>query len=98
MKKTNNTINTQNNAKATSKDIVSYAIAGYQDLLNDTAEVVEAKEALTKEKVILEKRIDILHDRLAKVAENFLTEQVQAVIYETHQQEDFREAIEATWS
>ena len=98
MEKTNNTINTQNNAKETSKDFVSYVIAGYGKLLNDTAEVVKAKEALTKEKNILEKRIDILHTRLAKVAKNFLTEQVQDVIYETHQQEAFRERIESNYS
>ena len=45
------------------------------------------QEELTKANDILEKRIDILHNRLTKVAENFLTEQVQDVIYETHQQE-----------
>lgn len=56
------------------------------------------QEELTKANDILEKRIDILHTRLAKVAENFLQEQVQDVIYETHQQEDFREAIEATYA
>ena len=54
----------------------------------------EAKEALTKENNILEKRIDILHNRLAKVAEHFLTEQVQDVIYKTHQNEVFRERLE----
>ena len=98
MEKTNNTINTQNNANETSKDFVSYVIAGYGNLLNDTAKVVEAKEALTKENNILEKRIDILHTRLAKVAEHFLTEQVQDVIYKTHQQEDFREKIESNYA
>lgn len=56
------------------------------------------QEELTKANDILEKRIDILHTRLAKVAEHFLTEQVQDVIYETHKQEDFREAIEATYA
>lgn len=98
MEKTNNTINTQNNANETSKDFVSYVIAGYGNLLNDTAEVVKAKEALTKENNILEKRIDILHTRLAEVAKNFLYEQVQDVIYETHQQEAYREKIEANYS
>ncbi len=98
MEKTNNTINTQNNANETSKDFVSCAIAGYENLLNDTAEVVKAKEELTKANYILEKRIDILHNRLAKVAENFLQEQVQDVIYETHQQEAFREKIEANYA
>ena len=98
MEKTNNTINTQNNANETSKDFVSYAITGYEKLLNDTAEVVKAKEELTKANYILEKRIDILHNRLAKVAENFLQEQVQDVIYKTHQQEAFRETIESNYA
>ena len=98
MEKTNNTINTQNNANETSKDFVSYVIAGYENLLNDTTEVVKAKEELTKANYILEKRIDILHNRLAKVAENFLQEQVQDVIYKTHQQEAFRETIESNYA
>lgn len=98
MEKTNNTINTQNNANETSKDFVSHVIAGYGNLLNDTAEVVKAKEELTKANDILEKRIDILHNRLAKVAENFLQEQVQDVIYKTHQQEAFRETIESNYA
>lgn len=98
MEKTNNTINTQNNANETSKDFVSCAIAGYENLLNDTAEVVKAKEELTKANYILEKRIDILHNRLAKVAENFLQEQVQDVIYKTHQQEEFRETVESNYA
>lgn len=98
MEKTNNTINTQNNANETSKDFVSYAITGYENLLNDTTEVVKAKEELTKANYILEKRIDILHNRLAKVAENFLQEQVQDVIYKTHQQEEFRETIESNYA
>lgn len=49
------------------------------------------QEELTKEN-------DILHNRLAEVATNFLTEQVQDVIYETHQQEAFRETIEANYA
>ena len=56
------------------------------------------QEELTKANDILEKRIDILHNRLAKVAENFLQEQVQNVIYETHQQEAFRETIESNYA
>ena len=56
------------------------------------------QEELTKANDILEKRIDILHNRLAKVAENFLQEQVQDVIYETHQQEDFRETVESNYA
>ena len=98
MEKTNNTINTQNNANETSKDFVSYAITGYENLLNDTTELVKAKEELTKANDILEKRIDILHNRLTKVAENFLQEQVQDVIYKTHQQEAFRETIESNYA
>ena len=99
MEKTNNTINTQNNTNETSNniDMVSYAIAGYQNLLNDTAEVVKAKEALTKENNILEKRIDILHNRLNNIAHNFLQESVQEVIYKAHQQEEFRESIETNY-
>ena len=49
------------------------------------------QEELTKEN-------DILENRLTKVAENFLTEQVQDVIYETHQQEAFRETIESNYA
>ncbi len=49
------------------------------------------QEELTKEN-------DILENRLAEVAENFLYEQVQDVIYETHQQEAFREKIESNYS
>lgn len=56
------------------------------------------QEELTKANDILEKRIDILHNRLAKVAENFLQEQVQDVIYKTHQQEEFRETIESNYA
>ena len=49
------------------------------------------QEELTKEN-------DILENRLTKVAENFLQEQVQDVIYETHQQEDFRETVESNYA
>lgn len=49
------------------------------------------QEELTKEH-------DILENRLTKVAENFLQEQVQDVIYETHQQEAFRETIESNYA
>ena len=100
MKKTNNTINTQNNTNETSStniDLVAHAIAGYQNLLTDTAEVVKAKEALTKENNSLEKYIDILHDRLINIAHNFLQDTVQNVIYKTHQQEEFRESIETNY-
>lgn len=46
----------------------------------------------------LTKANDILENRLAEVAKNFLYEQVQDVIYETHQQEAFRERIESNYS
>ena len=49
------------------------------------------QEELTKEN-------DILENRLAKVAENFLQEQIQDVIYKTHQQEAFRETIESNYA
>ncbi len=131
MEKTNNTINTQNNADnleaAQEKenimcvcDDIVVTIPEVEKLLQnedtkDTAlkllaimwktsgesEVIKkptVQEELTKENDILEKRIDILHNRLAKVAENFLYEQVQDVIYETHQQEEFRERIESNYS
>ena len=131
MEKTNNTINTQNNAdnlEATQEkenimcvcDDIVVTIPEVEKLLQnedtkDTAlkllaimwktsgesEAIKkptVQEELTKEKNILEKRIDILHNRLAEVAKNFLYEQVQDVIYETHQQEEFRERIEANYS
>ena len=104
MEKTNNTINTQNNAKETNtvQREITLAIDKKTREGKVLADVIEgfyeAKEELTKEKNILEKRIDILHNRLAKVAKNFLTEQVQDVIYETYQQEAFREKIEANYS
>ena len=92
MEKTNNTINTQSNAKeifdtsTVQGELMSHVLEAYEELKakesRDTRN--EAKEALTKENNILEKRIDILHTRLAKVAANFLNEQVQDVIYETH--------------
>ena len=59
---------------------------------------VSKKPTVQEELTKLEKRIDILHNRLAKVAENFLQEQVQDVIYETHQQEAFRETIESNYA
>ncbi len=76
------------------------------DLVRDVHEKATAEatkkstvqEELTKANDILEKRIDILHNRLAKVAENFLQEQVQDVIYKTHQQEEFRETIESNYA
>lgn len=48
----------------------------------------------------LTKANDILENRLAKVAENFLQEQVQDVIYKTHDQNicDFRDVVETHYS
>lgn len=94
---------TQNNAKETSTvqgELMSHVLVAYEELKAKESRYTsnEAKEALTKENDILEKRIDILHNRLSKVAENFLQEQVQDVIYETHQQEEFRETIESNYS
>lgn len=66
-------------------------LAGSNHMFNVTC---DQRDGLTKEKNILEKRIDISHNRLAKVAENFLQEQVQDVIYKTHQNEVFRERLE----
>ena len=128
MEKTNNTINTQNNAdnleatiKATQEkenimcvcDDIVVTIPEVEKLLQnedtkDTALKLLAimwktsgeSEAIKKPTVQeeLTKANDILENRLAKVAENFLYEQVQDVIYETHQQEAFRERIEANYS
>ena len=122
MEKTNNTINTQNNANETIDtstpqgeyydnellDIIKNVdmtnpdcvllvrlLAGSNHMFNVTC---DQRDGLTKENTILEKRIDVLHNRLAKVAENFLNEQVQDVIYKTHQNEVFRERIESNYS
>lgn len=124
MEKTNNTINTQNNAdnlEATQEkenimcvcDDIVVTIPEVEKLLQnedtkDTALKLLAimwktsgeSEAIKKPTVQeeLTKANDILENRLAKVAKNFLYEQVQDVIYETHQQEVFRERIEANYS
>ena len=98
MEKTNNTINTQNNAKETTNDFGSYVIAGYQNLLNDTADMVKAKEELTKKNEILEKLIRRANDKLNRVATNFLQDSVQNVIYKTHEEQDFRESIETDYA
>lgn len=97
MEKTNNTINTQSNANETStvQREITLAIDKKTREGKVLADVIkgcyEAKEELTKAN-------DILENRLAKVAKNFLYEQVQDVIYETHQQEAFRETIESNYS
>lgn len=124
MEKTNNTINTQNNAnnlEATQEkenimcvcDDIVVTIPEVEKLLQnedtkDTAMKLLAimwktsgePEAIKKPTVQeeLTKENDILENRLTKVAENFLTEQVQDVIYETHQQEAFRETIESNYA
>lgn len=124
MEKTNNTINTQNNAnnlEATQEkenimcvcDDIVVTIPEVEKLLQnedtkDTAMKLLAimwktsgEPEATKKPTVQEeltKENDILHNRLAEVATNFLTEQVQDVIYETHQQEAFRERIESNYS
>ena len=124
MEKTNNTINTQNNAnnlEATQEkenimcvcDDIVVTIPEVEKLLQnedtkDTAMKLLAimwktsgeSEAIKKPTVQeeLTKENDILENRLAEVATNFLTEQVQDVIYKTHQQEDFRETIESNYA
>lgn len=126
MEKTNNTINTQNNAdnlEATQEkenimcvceDIV-VTIPEVEKLLQnedtkDTALKLLAimwktsgeSEAIKKPTVQeeLTKANNILENRLAKVAENFLQEQVQDVIYKTHDQNicDFRDVVETHYS
>lgn len=124
MEKTNNIINTQNNAdnlEATQEkenimcvcDDIVVTIPEVEKLLQnedtkDTALKLLAimwktsgeSEAIKKPTVQeeLTKANDILENMLAEVAKNFLCEQVQDVIYETHQQEDFRETIESNYS
>ena len=124
MEKTNNTINTQNNAnnlEATQEkenimcvcDDIVVTIPEVEKLLQnedtkDTAMKLLAimwktsgeSEAIKKPTVQeeLTKENDILENRLAEVATNFLTEQVQDVIYKTHQQEAFRETIESNYA
>ena len=128
MEKTNNTINTQNNAdnleatiKATQEkenimcvcDDIVVTIPEVEKLLQnedtkDTALKLLAimwktsgEPEATKKPTVQEeltKANDILENSLAEVAKNFLYEQVQDVIYETHQQEAFREKIESNYS
>lgn len=124
MEKTNNTINTQNNAdnlEATQEkenimcvcDDIVVTIPEVEKLLQnedtkDTALKLLAimwktsgeSEAIKKPTVQeeLTKANDILENRLAEVATNFLYEQVQDVIYETHQQEAYRERIESNYA
>lgn len=124
MEKTNNTINTQNNAnnlEATQEkenimcvcDDIVVTIPEVEKLLQnedtkDTAMKLLAimwktsgEPEATKKPTVQEeltKENDILENRLAEVATNFLTEQIQDVIYKTHQQEAFRETIESNYA
>lgn len=124
MEKTNNTINTQNNAnnlEATQEkenimcvcDDIVVTIPEVEKLLQnedtkDTAMKLLAimwktsgEPEVSKKPTVQEeltKANDILENRLAEVAKNFLYEQVQDVIYETHQQGVFREKIESNYS
>lgn len=123
MEKTNNTINTQNNAdnlEATQEkenimcvcDDIVVTIPEVEKLLQnedtkDTALKLLAimwktsgeSEAIKKPTVQeeLTKANDILENRLAKVAKNFLQDSVQNVIYKTHEEQDFRESIETDY-
>ena len=124
MEKTNNTINTQNNAnnlEATQEkenimcvcDDIVVTIPEVEKLLQNedtkdtamkllaimwkTSEEPEVSKKPTVQEE-LTKANDILENRLAEVAKNFLQEQVQDVIYETHQQEAFRETIESNYA
>lgn len=124
MEKTNNTINTQNNADNLEAiqekenimcvcDDIVVTIPEVEKLLQnedtkDTALKLLAimwktsgePEAIKKPTVQeeLTKENDIIENRLAEVAKNFLTEQVQDVIYETRQQEAYRERIESNYA
>ena len=69
-------------------DLLARLLRGSQDI---QATICNQRDKLTKANNILE-------NRLAKVAENFLQEQIQDVIYKTHQQEEFRETIESNYS
>lgn len=126
MEKTNNTINTQNNAdniEATQEkenimcvcDDIVVTIPEVEKLLQnedtkDTAlkllaimwktsgEPEVSKKPTVQEE--LTKENDILENRLAEVAKNFLAEQVQDVIYKTHDQNicDFMDVVETHYS
>lgn len=82
MEKTNNTINTQNNANETI------------DTSNKTI------KELTNEKITLHNQNLYLQTVLKGVAKHFLQEQVQDIIYKTHDQNicDFRDVVETHYS
>ena len=95
----------------TAEDVIQYGFKGdetneelvdlvYHAKLEEEKASAGTPEATKKPTVQeeLTKENDILENRLAKVAENFLQEQVQDVIYKTHQQEAFRETIESNYS
>lgn len=115
MEKTNNTINTQNNAMEfldSSDPQCKYYDEDMEEIINSVDRTNPDCDLLARflrgsqdmfatalnQRDKLAKANDILENRLAKVAENFLYEQVQDVIYETHQQAAFREKIESTYS
>lgn len=94
MEKTNNTINTQNNANETI-DTRTPQEKQYDD---DMAKILDSINKDTREGKMLadvivgyQELLQQADNAFAEVAKNFLTEQVQDVIYETHQQEAFRE-------
>ena len=108
MEKTNNTINTQNNVMEfldSSDPQCKYYDEDMEEIINSVDRTNPDCDLLARFlrgsqdmfATALNQR-DKLHNRLAKVAENFLQEQVQDVIYETHQQEAFRETIESNYS
>lgn len=101
MEKTNNTINTQSNANET----IDTRTPQQKEYDEDMAKILDSINKDTREGKMLADVIvgyqDLLQqadNAFAKVATNFLTEQVQDVIYETHHQEEFREKIEANYS
>lgn len=127
MEKTNNTINTQNNANETidtstvQGELMSHVLEAYEELKakesrdtrtpqqkeydDDMAKILDSINKDTREGKLLADVIvgyqDLLQqadNAFAEVAKHFLAEQVQDVIYETHQQEDFRERIESNYA
>lgn len=126
MEKTNNTINTQNNAKeifdtsTVQGELMSHVLVAYEELkakesrdtrtpqqkeYDDMAKILDSINKDTREGKLLADVIvgyqDLLQqadNAFAKVATNFMTEHVQDVIYETHQNEKYRETIESNYA
>lgn len=107
MEKTNNTINTQNNAnniEATQEkenimcvcDDIVVTIPEVEKLLQNE----DTKDTALKLLAIIWKTSGESEaiKKPTEVAKNFLYEQVQDVIYETHQQEAYRERIESNYA